>query len=182
MSDNSSRTATPVIVAVMMQELYQQTRHAAGGRPGDTIRNNEGLTSDEQMACLGLSRMENRGRHGNSKPDHLSANIFERWNKRHRANQDKNVQPRTFQDTNALVGTLKREHPPSIESGDACKEGASICLSLTLKMHENMIHWMWKDGNGRFVNPIHVDFHYGSEAACMDYAIDLYDQSESNST
>ncbi|EKJ78927.1 hypothetical protein FPSE_00894 [Fusarium pseudograminearum CS3096] len=92
------------------------------------------------------------------------------------------IEPPTFPNTDVLVGVLSRDHPPTEECPSQKKpperrRGADVFLSATTKAANDMVDFVWKDSQGKLVNPSHVRITAGKYTSAMYLAIERYDNS-----
>ncbi|PCD19275.1 hypothetical protein FGRA07_06080 [Fusarium graminearum] len=108
--------------------------------------------------------------------------VFDGWNSACRVDEDMPIEPPTFPNTDVLVGVLSRDHPPTEECPSRKKpperrRGADVFLSATTKATNDTVDFVWKDSQGKIVNPSHVRITVGKYTSAMYLAIERYDNS-----
>lgn len=177
---------TPITVF----ELARRSTRDNSGRPaGGIIRSSEEMTVCELDLFASLARMERELHHKKRDVEMIMrdwkrfwSKVFDGWNSACRVDEDMPIEPPTFPNTDVLVGVLSRDHPPTEECPSRKKpperrRGADVFLSATTKATNDTVDFVWKDSQGKIVNPSHVRITVGKYTSAMYLAIERYDNS-----
>lgn len=136
-----------------------------------------------------LARMEHRiYNRGRNRPYAMTDwrrfldQVFEDWDTNSGDLDAPPLAPTRFHETNVKVGKLKYDHPPTLEFPGALQpparlHNALVFLSFTTKAVGDMVEFMWKDADGKFVGRYHVELTVPSLSVAIYQAIERYDAS-----
>ncbi|KAF5713836.1 hypothetical protein FGLOB1_3813 [Fusarium globosum] len=176
----------PPIQGISIIEAIDQTGYSAG-RPPMSILFTEGyLTRPELTIFIDLAQMMHDVEEGPNIPYQLKhwrhfweQNVFKNWDTTSGNTDDLPLRPVTLQENRVRVGKLKVNHPPSLEfpnpPGPARLAGCPVYMSVSPATQEQLIQLIWKDENGKFINPRYVEMDM-PVGTCIDLAVLKFDR------
>jgi hypothetical protein len=176
----------PPIQGISIIEAIDQTRHGAGRPPGTIIFIEESLTRAELTIFIDLAQMMHQVKEAPNIPYQLKhwrhfweENAFKDWDTSSENTDDLPLRPVTLQENRVKVGKLKVNHPPSVDfpnpPGPARLAGCPVYMSVSPATQDQLIQPIWKDENGKFINPRYVEMERPVGHA-LDQAILRFDR------
>ncbi|KAG4259611.1 hypothetical protein FPRO03_12653 [Fusarium proliferatum] len=144
------------------------------------------LTRAELTIFIDLAQMMHDVEEGPNVPYQLKhwrhfweQNAFKNWDTTSGNTDDLPLRPVTLQENRVRVGKLKVNHPPSLEfpnpPGPARLSGCPIYMSVSPATQDQLIQLIWKDENGKFINPRYVEMDM-PVGTCIDLAVLKFDR------
>ncbi|KAF5717437.1 hypothetical protein FMUND_5733 [Fusarium mundagurra] len=176
----------PPIQGISIIEAIDQTVHGAGRPPGSIIFTEESLTRAELTIFIDLAQMMHDVEKGRDVPYELKhwrhfweENAFKEWDTSSENTDDLPLRSVTLQENRVRVGKLKVNHPPSVDfpgpPGPARLAGCPIYMNVSPATQDQLLQLIWKDENGKFVNPRYVEMDI-PVGTCIDLAVLKFDR------